>query len=169
MDMDEEGMRVLADLHGEGDPDNEVAREEFREIKENVLAEVSSSCISLASSSGGRDHDEERAAELILSLYDHQQRLIGDRSYKSMFTRYKFRVFIAMSAQAFAQLVSRDRSFGWAGKLQPLGFVSHRQASNEKFRLINLDYSHRTASTSSPTMRPSSLSRRAGLEGTRSS
>lgn len=40
MDMDEEGMRVLADLHGEGNPENEVARNEFREIKENVLAEV---------------------------------------------------------------------------------------------------------------------------------
>lgn len=43
MDMDEEGMRVLADLHGNGDAENEVAREEFREIKENVLAEVSAS------------------------------------------------------------------------------------------------------------------------------
>lgn len=39
-DMDEEGMRVLADLHGAGDPDNETAKGEFREIKENVLAEV---------------------------------------------------------------------------------------------------------------------------------
>lgn len=70
MDMDEEGMRVLADLHGEGDPANETARDEFREIKENVLAE----------------------------------RLVGDRSYRSMWHRYKYRVFIAMSAQAFAQL-----------------------------------------------------------------
>ncbi|ORY82964.1 and other transporter-domain-containing protein [Leucosporidium creatinivorum] len=92
MDMDEEGMRVLADLHGEGDPENEVAREEFREIKENVLAE----------------------------------RLIGDRSYKAMFTRYKFRVFIAMSAQAFAQLNGINvisyyaplvfESAGWIGR-----------------------------------------------------
>lgn len=33
-------MRVLADLHGEGDPENEVARSEFREIKEGIIADV---------------------------------------------------------------------------------------------------------------------------------
>lgn len=44
-DQDEEGMRVLADLHGEGDPDNEVAKDEFREIKEAVLAEASHSLL----------------------------------------------------------------------------------------------------------------------------
>ncbi|KAK4054047.1 hypothetical protein OIO90_003692 [Microbotryomycetes sp. JL221] len=91
-DQDEEGMRVLADLHGEGDPDNEVAKDEFREIKEAVLAE----------------------------------RLVGDRSYKSMFKRYKYRVFIAMSAQAFAQLNGINvisyyaplvfESAGWIGR-----------------------------------------------------
>lgn len=36
-DMDEEGMRVLADLHGAGDPSEPRAKLEFREIKENVL------------------------------------------------------------------------------------------------------------------------------------
>ena len=39
-DQDEDGMRVLADLHGQGDPDNEEARREFREIKEGVVADV---------------------------------------------------------------------------------------------------------------------------------
>jgi hypothetical protein len=34
------------------------------------------------------------------------QRMIGDRGYKEMWRRYKTRVLIAMSAQAFAQLVS---------------------------------------------------------------
>ncbi|GJN94143.1 hypothetical protein Rhopal_007217-T1 [Rhodotorula paludigena] len=33
-DQDEEGMGVLADLHGDGDPEDERAQEEFREIKE---------------------------------------------------------------------------------------------------------------------------------------
>lgn len=36
-DMDEEGMRVLADLHGAGDPTEPRAKLEYREIKENVL------------------------------------------------------------------------------------------------------------------------------------
>lgn len=40
-DMDEEGMRVLADLLGDGDVDAPKAREEFREIKEGILADVS--------------------------------------------------------------------------------------------------------------------------------
>jgi hypothetical protein len=40
-DKDEKGMRVLADLH-DGDIENEKAREEFREIKEKVQAEVRS-------------------------------------------------------------------------------------------------------------------------------
>lgn len=58
-------------------------------------------------------------AELTLSFaLGLSQRLIGDRSYKAMFTRYKFRVFIAMSAQAFAQLVSSALlfRFGEAGE-----------------------------------------------------
>ena len=36
---DEEGMRVLAYLHG-GDLENRVAKAEFREIKDTVLADV---------------------------------------------------------------------------------------------------------------------------------
>lgn len=36
-DRDEEAMRVLADLHGNGDPRSRKAKREFREIKENVL------------------------------------------------------------------------------------------------------------------------------------
>ncbi|EPQ29075.1 uncharacterized protein PFL1_03364 [Pseudozyma flocculosa PF-1] len=36
-DRDEEGMRVLADLHGKGDPNDPKAKLEFREIKENVI------------------------------------------------------------------------------------------------------------------------------------
>ncbi|KAL8280504.1 hypothetical protein RQP46_007152 [Phenoliferia psychrophenolica] len=91
-DMDEEGMRVLADLLGDGDVDAPKAREEFREIKEGILAD----------------------------------RLIGDRSYKSMWRRYKYRVMIAMSAQAFAQLNGINvisyyaplvfESAGWIGR-----------------------------------------------------
>ncbi|POY74991.1 hypothetical protein BMF94_1967 [Rhodotorula taiwanensis] len=38
-EQDEEGMGVLADLHGDGDPEDERAQEEFREIKEGVIAE----------------------------------------------------------------------------------------------------------------------------------
>ncbi|KLO09333.1 general substrate transporter [Schizopora paradoxa] len=37
-DKDEDGMRVIADLHG-GDPQNEEAQLEFQEIKERVMAE----------------------------------------------------------------------------------------------------------------------------------
>lgn len=39
-DKDDEGMRVIADLHG-GDIDDPVAKAEFNEIKEKVLFEVS--------------------------------------------------------------------------------------------------------------------------------
>ena len=38
-DQDDEGMRVIADLHG-GDPNNVIAQAEYREIKDRVLAEV---------------------------------------------------------------------------------------------------------------------------------
>jgi tRNA threonylcarbamoyladenosine modification (KEOPS) complex Pcc1 subunit len=76
MDLDDEGMAVLADLHGDGDPEDERAREEFREIKESVFSE----------------------------------REMGDRSYKSMWKRYRGRVLLAVSAQAFAQLVSSSSS-----------------------------------------------------------
>ena len=39
VDRDEEGMRVIADLHG-GDPEDIVAKAEFQEIKERVVWEV---------------------------------------------------------------------------------------------------------------------------------
>ncbi|KAJ7169771.1 general substrate transporter [Mycena filopes] len=69
-DKDDEGMRVIADLHG-GDPGNSVAIAEFEEIKEKVQEE--------------RDSGEAR-------------------TYAMMWRRYKRRVLLAMSSQAFAQL-----------------------------------------------------------------
>ena len=67
-DHDEEGIIVIANLYGKGDIHNDKARQEYREIKMNVLL----------------------------------QRQEGERSYTDMFRRYYKRVFIAMSAQAFA-------------------------------------------------------------------
>jgi len=69
-DHDEEGIVVIANLYGKGDIHNPKARDEYREIKMNVLL----------------------------------QRQEGERSYVDMFRRYSKRVFIAMSAQALAQL-----------------------------------------------------------------
>ncbi|KAF2264258.1 MFS monosaccharide transporter-like protein [Lojkania enalia] len=69
-DHDEEGIVVIANLYGKGDIHNPKARDEYREIKMNVLL----------------------------------QRQEGERSYTDMFKRYSKRVFIAMSAQALAQL-----------------------------------------------------------------
>jgi sugar porter (SP) family MFS transporter len=69
-DHDEEGIVVIANLYGKGDIHNQKARDEYREIKMNVLL----------------------------------QRQEGERSYSDMFKRYRKRVFIAMSAQALAQL-----------------------------------------------------------------
>ena len=61
---------VIANLYGGGDIHNPRARDEFRDIKMNVLL----------------------------------QRQEGERTYSEMFKRYSRRVFIAMSAQALAQL-----------------------------------------------------------------
>ncbi len=69
-DHDEEGLIVLANLHGGGDPQHPRARQEYRDIKENVL----------------------------------MTRAEGERSYMDMWTKYKKRLLIAMSSQAFAQL-----------------------------------------------------------------
>ncbi|KAI6092782.1 sugar transporter STL1 [Hypoxylon rubiginosum] len=69
-DHDEEGIVVIANLYGGGDIHNAKARDEYREIKMNVLL----------------------------------QRMEGERTYTDMFRRYKTRIFIAMSAQALAQL-----------------------------------------------------------------
>ena len=63
-------MVVIANLYGGGDILNDKARQEYREIKMDVLL----------------------------------QRQEGERSYRDMFRRYYKRVFIAMSAQALAQL-----------------------------------------------------------------
>ncbi|KAK1782849.1 hypothetical protein QBC45DRAFT_483034 [Copromyces sp. CBS 386.78] len=69
-DHDEEGIVVIANLYGGGDIHNPRARDEFREIKMDVLL----------------------------------ARQEGERTYSEMFKRYSRRVFIAMSAQALAQL-----------------------------------------------------------------
>lgn len=69
-DKDEEGMRILADLHG-GNLDNLEAKAEFREIKDKVIFE--------------RESGE-------------------GRSYATMWRKYRRRVILAMSSQAFAQL-----------------------------------------------------------------
>ena len=91
-DHDEEGIIVIANLYGKGDIHNDKARQEYREIKMNVL----------------------------------MQRQEGERSYRDMFRRYYKRVFIAMSAQAFAQLNGINvisyyaplvfESAGWVGR-----------------------------------------------------
>jgi hypothetical protein len=83
---------VIANLYGGGDIHNQKAREEYREIKMNVLI----------------------------------QRQEGERSYTEMFRRYRTRVFIAMSAQALAQLNGINvisyyaplvfESAGWVGR-----------------------------------------------------
>jgi hypothetical protein len=87
-DQDKEGMRVIADLYGGGDANNKHARREFREIKEAVLADVGIILI---------DISEEGLMRIV-------QRARGQRGYIDMFRQYPYRVFIAMSAQAFAQL-----------------------------------------------------------------
>ena len=91
-DHDQEGIIVIANLYGKGDIHNDKARQEYREIKMNVLL----------------------------------QRQEGERSYSDMFRRYYKRVFIAMSAQAFAQLNGINvisyyaplvfESAGWVGR-----------------------------------------------------
>ncbi|OKL57168.1 hypothetical protein UA08_07700 [Talaromyces atroroseus] len=91
-DHDEEGLIVIANLYGGGDIHNEAARQEYREIKFDVLT----------------------------------MRQEGERSYTDMFRRYYKRVFIAMSAQAMAQLNGINvisyyaplvfESAGWPGR-----------------------------------------------------
>lgn len=91
-DHDEEGIVVIANLYGGGDIHDPKAREEYREIKMDVLL----------------------------------SRQEGEKSYSDMFRRYKTRVFIAMSAQAFAQLNGINvisyyaplvfESAGWRGR-----------------------------------------------------
>lgn len=80
-------MIVIADLHG-GDLDDEKAKEEFREIRDVVAQEASS----------------HRQTGYLCSL-SGQRLMTNSRTYKVMWRRYKQRVLIAMSSQAFAQLV----------------------------------------------------------------
>ncbi|MCJ1276089.1 hypothetical protein MMC21_003894 [Puttea exsequens] len=91
-DHDEEGIVVIANLYGGGDIHNDKARQEYREIKMNVLL----------------------------------QRQEGERTYYEMFRKYYKRLFIAMSAQALAQLNGINvisyyaplvfESAGWVGR-----------------------------------------------------
>lgn len=81
-------MTVIADLHG-GDPEDLVAKAEFQEIKDRVIYEVRYV--------SGHSADCAHAT----------QRESGEgRTYAVMWKRYKKRVLLAMSSQAFAQLVS---------------------------------------------------------------
>ncbi|CDO73512.1 hypothetical protein BN946_scf185013.g147 [Trametes cinnabarina] len=84
VDRDEEGMRVIADLHG-GDPEDLIAKAEFQEIKDRVIYE--------------RESGE-------------------GRTYAVMWKRYKKRVLLAMSSQAFAQLREclKYPEAGWVGR-----------------------------------------------------
>jgi len=92
MDHDEEGIVVIANLYGGGDIHDDRARQEYRDIKMNVLL----------------------------------ARQEGERSYSDMFRKYYKRVFIAMSAQALAQLNGINvisyyaplvfESAGWKGR-----------------------------------------------------
>lgn len=80
-------MRVIVDLHG-GDPEDLTAKAEFHEIKERVTSEVMVF---------SRDH--------LCVLICLQRESGEDRTYEAMWRKYKRRILLAMSSQAFAQLV----------------------------------------------------------------
>lgn len=87
------GMQVIVDLHG-GDTNNLVACAEFEEIKDKVMGDVRGR-ISQIIINGSR-------GRTLISV----QRAFGEtRSYGLMWRKYKRRVLLAMSSQAFAQLV----------------------------------------------------------------
>lgn len=89
-DRDVDGMQVIADLHG-GDLEDVSAKAEFQEIKDRVTFDVSYNWF------------PARCGTLRFPF----QRASGEaRSYKVMWERYRRRVLLAMSSQAFAQLVS---------------------------------------------------------------
>ncbi|KAG6381081.1 general substrate transporter [Boletus reticuloceps] len=100
-DQDAAGMRVIVDLHG-GDPNDLVAQAEFQEIKEKVVTEVSVPII---------------MPVCITTQFCVQRELGEGRGYSTMWRKYKRRVLLAMSSQAFAQLVrcSLDLA-GWLGR-----------------------------------------------------
>lgn len=85
---DAEGLRVIADLHG-GDPDNPEAVAEFKEIRDTTAAFVG------------------LLFEIYLRFFSNSsQKASGaPRTYLAMWKQYKRRVLLAMSSQAFAQLV----------------------------------------------------------------
>ena len=61
-------MRVIADIHGMGDPEDEAAKDEFRLIKEGVLADVGSSSCMLIRAKHRLGFIESRWTEII---HDH--------------------------------------------------------------------------------------------------
>lgn len=90
--QDEDGIKVIAALHGL-DEDDEKVLEEYKEIQEVVEADVSASA------------DSERSeGEAELTVSRTEQNAIGDKSYSALWRRYKGRVLIAMSSQMFAQV-----------------------------------------------------------------
>ena len=86
---DTEGLRVIVDLHG-GDETNEMAQAEYQEIKDRVMAEVRAFI----------------AFCELTNLVLIKRELGEGRTYAVMWKKYKRRVLLAMSSQAFAQLVS---------------------------------------------------------------
>jgi hypothetical protein len=85
-DREVEGLRVIADFQGKP-LDHEDVLLEYKEIRDAVLLDVS---------------------YVLRGAWDRAdvQRAVGDRSYTALWRRYRARVLIAMSSQAFAQLVS---------------------------------------------------------------
>jgi hypothetical protein len=95
-DKDQEGLQVLADLHG-GDLNNSVAQAEFKEIRAKVILEVMLCSF---------------YPLFVWDIFDCCfKRESGEgRSYRTMWNKYSRRVLLAMSSQAFAQLVSKSLS-----------------------------------------------------------
>ena len=121
-DKDSEGLKVLVDLHG-GDPEDQGAKAEFNEIKDKVLAEVS--------------------LKSTLSKYVtqvHQRRTAQGRTYKYMWRRYKRRVLLAMSSQAFAQLVCNmsDLCLDLSNRQYLRTVLTVRIVSNRHFNSTNI-------------------------------
>ena len=85
-----DGLQVIADLHG-GDSDDPIAMAVYQEIKDKVREDV---CIF-------------HLSESMTPFDNYLQRESGEaRSYRQMWYKYKRRVLLAMSSQAFAQLAS---------------------------------------------------------------
>ena len=91
-DQEVEGLAVIADFQGKP-LDHEDVLAEYKEIRDAVLLDVSGVLL---------------LSHTRLTL----QRAVGNRSYLALWRRYRGRVLIAMSSQAFAQLVS-DSCLSW--------------------------------------------------------